>query len=142
MLLFASCTCAAMAAWALAPGHTPSRQALASVAAVLVIVSSWSLVRIPAVRLLWDGERWQLSANGSPGRDATDGELRLMLDLGIWMLLRFRAADGQVRGPRVRWLPVQRGGLEPQWSALRRALYSPRPAPGPAAAADPRSPPE
>jgi hypothetical protein len=47
------------------------------------------------------------------------------IDLGGWMLLRFVPGAG---GGRARWIALQRHGLEPQWHALRCAVYAPRPA--------------
>ncbi|HKX43433.1 MAG TPA: hypothetical protein VJO99_19900 [Burkholderiaceae bacterium] len=104
-----------------------------------------SLMRMPAVALRWDGRQWWL-ARVSPSRgaaaevDAMPGDIEVALDLGGWMLLRFRPQPALSPRPRYRprwpighaqstWLPVQRLGLEAHWHALRCAVYSPRPAP-------------
>ena len=79
-----------------------------------------------ATHLRWDGLVWHL---GPIGDAATPGDLRVAIDLGPWMLLRFTSALPEV-SRRPRWLPVQRRGLEAEWHALRCAVYSPRPAPG------------
>ncbi|HKW82249.1 MAG TPA: hypothetical protein VJN68_00740 [Burkholderiaceae bacterium] len=103
-----------------------------------------SLMRLPAVTLRWDGQHWWLARLGRSSRavaaaqiDATAGELDVALDLGAWMLLRFRPVSTDRRERRPRWLPVQRRGLEAQWHALRCAVYSPRPAPAREAADQP-----
>ncbi len=105
------------------------------VLALLAVLGSalgllWRALRRPAWRLRWDGRGWWL---GVPGGTEQPGELRLAIDLGLWVLLQFRAAQG---GRRL-WLPLQRRGLEADWHALRCALYSPRPAADRSAATDP-----
>ncbi len=102
----------AMGVWGLAA------LSLAAIAALLA-----STARTPPLDLRWDGRAWHL---GSAIDAPAPGELSVAIDLGPWMLLRFAPAG---RG-RVRWLPVQRLGIESQWHALRCAVYSPHPAPG------------
>ncbi len=108
---------AAMAGWLV--GRDPQASAglsmLIAAAALPMLGCAVSLWRVPAQSLRWDGQVWQL--------DAAPGELRVAIDLGPWMLLRF-SPEGQRRS---HWLPVQRLGLEAQWHALRCAVYSPRP---------------
>jgi hypothetical protein len=59
------------------------------------------------------------------------------LDVGAWMLLKFRADEAPPAAGR-RWIPVHRRSAGVHWHALRCAVYSPRPAPGePPAAASP-----
>jgi hypothetical protein len=74
-----------------------------------------------------------------------EGDIAVVVDLGAWMLLRFdplplqlnlEAAHARTHvksffprldrrlASRRLWLPLQRVGLEPQWHALRCALYS------------------
>ena len=89
---------------------------LIAVGALAVSACAVSLWHVPAQSLRWDGRAWQL--------DAAAGELSVAIDLGPWMLLRFKPE----RRARASWLPVQRAGLETQWHALRCAVYSPRPA--------------
>ena len=115
-------TVLAMAAWVTqtpAPIST-NLMTFAVVASVACAALAASLWRTPHASLRWDGRLWHL--------DATTGALRVTIDLGPWMLLRFTPEDGG----SARWLPVQRAGLEAQWHALRCAVYSPaqRPAPG------------
>jgi hypothetical protein len=91
-------------------------------AALGLVLLGISLARVAPTTLRWDGIAWHL---GSPSGKPLVGELAVMIDLGAWMLLRFRP---EARGPvRAAWLPVQRRGIELQWHALRCALYSPRP---------------
>jgi hypothetical protein len=76
------------------------------------------------MRLDWDGSCWRLQA---PGSDERRGSVVLMLDLGAWMLVRFRATDAQPWRGAV-WLPLSRRVAADAWSALRVALYAPQPA--------------
>ena len=108
---------AAMAAWLFGRGSPVSigLMMLVAAATLTMLILAASLWRVPAQSLRWDGRAWQL--------DAAPGELNVAIDLGPWLLLRFTPdADG-----RMRWLPVQRRGLEAQWHALRCAVYAPRP---------------
>ena len=81
------------------------------VSALLAAVACWWGSAPQSVHLQWNGERW--AADGSAG------EVDLMLDLGPWMLLRFRPP-----GARSRWLPVPRREAGASEQGLRVALYS------------------
>jgi hypothetical protein len=48
---------------------------------------------------------------------------QVALDWGSFMLLRLDSPEAPDRW-RVRWLPVQQRGLQPEWHALRCALHS------------------
>ena len=76
----------------------------------------------------WDARRWALH---SPAGAAQEGELAVAIDLGPWLLLRFRPAAPP---RRARWIALQRAAHAAQWHALRCAVYSPRPDAGAAAA--------
>jgi hypothetical protein len=91
--------------------------------------------RLAPQSLRWDAQRWHLGPAASVGHEPWVGELRVAIDLGPWMLLRF-TPDAGVMSAAPTWLPVQRRGLEPQWHALRCAVYSPRPDVGVDAAPD------
>jgi hypothetical protein len=81
--------------------------------------------------LVWDGAAWFWSRD-EPLASAT-GDVRVMIDLGAWMVLRFRP---DTAGPAPTWLPVTRqraGALWPQW---RAALFSHRPGAAPAVTAE------
>src|SRR5436190_14220848 len=137
---------AALLAWLETRIESPPPFALAAWAGALfgVALLGGSLVlRPPAAAVLrWDGRQWWL-ARVAPGRsaaaevdDATPGDIEVALDLGGWMLLRFRPQSPLPSKPRFRlrspafaharstWLPVQRLGLEAHWHALRCAVYS------------------
>ena len=129
---------AAIAAWGLT--REPPLGATASIVAALVAaaITGWAvwLARVPAVNLGWDGQRWQLVRADAVPDESAFGELRVVIDLGPWMLLRFELVAAGSR-PRVTWLPVQRRGIEAQWHALRCTVHAPRPAPGADAADGP-----
>ncbi len=64
------------------------------------------------VRLHWDGQAWHL--------DDLRGDLRVMLDLDRWLLLRLRAEGARA----TRWVALSRAQRSGEWRALRTALYS------------------
>ncbi len=111
----------------------PIRGIEVAAVAALLIASTGLLVALlrhaAPTELRWDGRAWHL---GPASGATTGGDIEVAIDLGAWLLLRFSAGEGPLghRRGRVRWLPVQRRGLEPQWHALRCALYAPRPAAG------------
>jgi hypothetical protein len=117
--------------WLWARGEPPPLLGrVAWICAVLAVPAlAASLMRMPPVTLRWDGQQWWVEANA--------GEIDVALDLGGWMLLRFRPVSAARRERSPKWLPVQRRGLEAQWHALRCAVYSPRPAPAREAADQP-----
>jgi hypothetical protein len=119
---------ASLAAWWFAlPGRPVDLSLLAlAIAFVVLVALVWPLVNPAAVSLRWDARCWHLGPPGSVGREPFRGELSVAIDLGHWLLLRWHPAEGST-GRAPGWLPVQRRGLEPQWHALRCALYSPRP---------------
>jgi hypothetical protein len=92
----------------LAAPWLPSLMAAAAAAAL-----SAASTRRASVALRWDGQTWFVGESACV--------LDVMIDAGPWLLLRL-SGDA-----RVLWLPVQRGGLEASWHALRAAVYSPRP---------------
>jgi hypothetical protein len=102
---------------------------------MIVVVVTASLVAVKPVSLRWDGRDWHLGAPNLAGHEPVAGVLRMSVDLGAWMLLRFEPASaGAVVRPV--WLPAQRRGLETQWHALRCAIHSPRAAPDSTAVAE------
>ena len=126
-----------MAAWLMS--QAPSAPAIvrwaAAVAGLAILAWGVSAARVRPVSLRWDGRLWHLGTPDSVGHEPASGELQVALDFGPWMLLRFEPMAATWR-TRATWLPVQRRGLEPQWHALRCAVYSPRPLPAADAAAD------
>lgn len=129
-------TCAAlsgavvMTVWLVSQPPLPgaARWGLALSAFALLMLGA-TAARVRPVSVRWDGQLWHLGPPGSAGHEPHDGQMRVLLDLGPWMLLRFDRAEASRRSRAV-WLPVQRRGLESQWHALRCAVYSPRPRPG------------
>ena len=99
-----------------------------AVMAALVCGLGRSLMRLPARRLSWDGQCWALLDLAAGGPEPVAGEISVAIDLGPWMLLRFRPITALAWRQSMQsiWLPVQRRGIEPQWHALRCAVYSPR----------------
>ena len=107
------------------PPAAASTQAIVGVLLCAVIGLAISLARVRHVGLRWDGQAWHLSDAGNSTAE-TPGEVAVAIDLGAWMLLRFKPV-AHTGLPQARWLPVQRRGLEGSWHGLRCALYSPRP---------------
>ena len=138
VLLLGLLGAAALLSWWISreAAHGWPASAIVAAGAVAIFGGSIRLGRVRATSLRWDGRCWHLGALDAAADDATPGTLQVMIDLGPWMLLRFDPAVGAGR-LRATWLPVQRRGLEPQWHALRCAVYSPRPAPGADSAAGP-----
>ena len=94
---------------------------VALVAAAVVAWSAWRWLRGSGAGVLaWDGAVWQWSAEAVPPRPT---ELRVMIDLGGWLLLRLAlAAPAQ----RVVWLVASRRGAGALWPVWRAALYAAR----------------
>jgi hypothetical protein len=94
--------------------------AVTAAAALLACLGTGAaLSRLP-VTLDWNGRQWTWL---SPPALAEGGEIGVAMDLGPWLLLRFRPT---LAPRRPRWIALQRAGLETHWHALRCALYSPR----------------
>jgi hypothetical protein len=86
-------------------------------------LAGWQWLRLQSGPLTWDGTCW------STGLPANTGQVETMIDLGGWLLLRFRPEAAAVP---VRWLAVSAGGAGGAMHGLRVALHgSPhRPAAG------------
>jgi len=113
--------------WLLSMAATLTLAALVAcgAAAVICVAAAASLLNPRAFRLRFEGSGWQVSGLGA-GSQVCAGQVGACVDMGFWMLLRFRADMPRPRC-RHRWLPVQRQGLQTQWHALRCAVYSARP---------------
>ena len=124
----------AVSAWALAmsfshdPGDARWLAGIAALLAAAALVVGRSLTRLSAGVLSCRDGSWTFAPDAGHARS---GPLAVAIDLGSFLLLRVGA-----RGGRHTWLPVQRGGLEREWHALRCAVYSPSPSPSPAAGAE------
>jgi hypothetical protein len=137
VLGFALSGACVMAAWLAAqPASVPAAMRwLTALVAFAVLGLGACASRVQPVSLRWDGQLWHLGPPASAGHEPRSGELRVLIDLGPWMLLRFEPAASTWRH-RATWLPAQRRGLESQWHALRCAAHSPRPQPGADVSAD------
>ncbi len=78
----------------------------------------WRCSRTRPMSLRWDGQQWWL--------DETPTRPRVVIDLGVWLLLRLA-----VRSRLPRYLPLARTSCAAQWPQLRATLYSARTAPSP-----------
>ena len=85
----------------------------------------WAPVRAGRLRL--DAQGWSLAILEPRARDEQAGELALAVDAGDWMLLSFRG-HGAGLLERV-WLVLGSRHVSADWCAVRRAVFSPRPAP-------------
>jgi hypothetical protein len=122
VLVVGALAISAVAAWAVAMSASEPEQGATlalAVAAVLGAGTAWvagSLSRVEGGILSCRDGLWTFVSDGGA---TCSGTLEVAIDLGAFLLLRLDAAGG---GP---WLPVQRGGLERQWHALRCAVYAP-----------------
>jgi hypothetical protein len=91
--------------------------------ASFVAIACWRGLRPAPVALDWNGRGWSLDASGGSRQP---GQLDVMIDLGGWLLLRFRPEDGAARR-RSHWFATAGGGRRAAWSAFRAALYSSAP---------------
>ena len=126
-----------LCAWlVLAPwGQLAAARVAVGLAGVSALALAASLFHMPSGTLRWSGANWSFSDLTSSSATPVAGDVDVAIDLRAFLLLRFTAPDARGR-LKVRWLPVQRRGLEREWHSFRCAVYSPRPAPGPADAAD------
>lgn len=127
-LALAATVWAVLAAWwwahpAPAPAWVDAVAALGMLGAAAAVLP-WRSARPFVLRR--DAHQWQLSFMDGARTAPAAGQLHVALDLGAWLLLRF-IPDAAERGAS--WLAVQRRGLEPQWHALRCAIYAPPPKP-------------
>ena len=88
--------------------------ALATLAGTLAGWIGWRLGRPAQLRLRWSGQGWQL--HGPQGWQPA--ALRVMVDLGGWMLLQARPEAG-----RTRWVGAAKADIGPDGQLLRAALY-------------------
>jgi hypothetical protein len=111
--------------------RSPTVWVLANSTALLLVWVAVQAARSPAVSLRWDTLNWRLGPIATVGEEPTAGQVRVLMDLGSWMLLLYVQTEPVVRQHSLRpqrFLAVQRRGLEPTWHALRCAVYSSRPA--------------
>lgn len=82
---------------------------------------AWHVWRnAPVGWLVWDGREWALESDASTQGCSPCRGPRIHLDLQVGMLLSVRLQHGGIV-----WLWLERRSDAPQWTALRRAVYSP-----------------
>ncbi len=83
----------------------------AAMAAALVFGFAWWQAKPKPLALNWDGQRWTA--------DDVPGDMAVMVDLGLAMLLRMR-----LQGGAVRWLAITATDAGSAWHGLRAAAYA------------------
>jgi hypothetical protein len=123
-LVCASLAAANLMAWILSWADASSGMSAIAVpvAAAAAAVLTWRLLdrRSDATgALIWDGSAWQWA----PELDVPwPGRVRVMIDLGPWLLLHFRPTSPTGHGV---WLAASRFAAAGQWPAWRAALFAP-----------------
>jgi hypothetical protein len=102
----------ACTAWVLAHARVPHGHWAAVAAFAIGCAVSWRLQPSHEVLLAWDGSQWSLGSR--------HGRLRVMVDVGGWMLLRLDPAPAGARA----WVAVGSARAGASWHALRAAVYS------------------
>jgi hypothetical protein len=120
---------AALCAWLLAHAQRPVWPAVLLVPCTALLL--WLLVKPLAFDVRWDGERWLAPG---PDQQGEEGRLDVMLDLGSWLLLRWRPSLSSRRG---QWFSVRATEARPDLHALRAAVYCRRPEPTPSTGSGP-----
>jgi hypothetical protein len=98
-------------AWSLGHAEFAHMPWGAAASFALAGVACWRLLPSGEGLLAWDGEKWSF------GR--ARGRIRVMVDLGTWMLLHLDAAPGGGA-----WVAAGAAHAGPSWHALRAAVYS------------------
>ena len=97
------------------------RAVFVTLAAGAAVALTWRLLarRVDAAgALTWDGSVWQWAPEAE---NPWQGQVQVMIDLGPWLLLRFRAT---APARRECWLAISRRTAAGQWPAWRAALYA------------------
>ncbi len=133
-----SCSVAAanMAAWFAVWGQASTGvvavSALLAAGCAVGLAALLSRQRVATVGVLtWDGAGWQWSPHAA---EPLAGELQVRIDLGAWLLLRFKPT---APNSQVSWLALSRRNAVALWPVWRAALYSRRPGRDLATASDP-----
>lgn len=113
---------AGLSAVAAAMSHQVAFWPLLAVVPALVWLA-WCRAQVKPRKLQWDGQTWRLALAASldPGAPVM---LEVVMDFGVWMLLRTQASD-PVRLCRT-YLPLSRSDQGASWGLLRATLYSAR----------------
>ena len=85
-----------------------------SVLALVGLGGVFGLVRRRPVVLRWDAQRWHVTDPHRGGGDRPASDIRIALDLGGWMLLKYRAETSPPSRRQSGWIPAQRRGIEIQ----------------------------
>jgi hypothetical protein len=126
LCLLCATAAATPAAWLALWLQAPPLGALgvAALAALPALVLPWRRAVPDAAALAWDGAQWWLYPRGQAQPQA--GRVRLMMDLGLWLLLRFAPLPAPAPAvPGVRWLALSQSRHGSHWHALRCALHAP-----------------
>jgi len=110
---------AVIVGWALASAGTGGGMLAAAAAGLATAWLAGRWLRSPPARLGWDGARWSLQQAGGP---ALPGRAEVQIDLGIWMLLRFRPEGAGARADR--WLALGHRHAGAAWHGARVALFA------------------
>ena len=119
-VLTGAAAAATMSMWALAWLGVHDALPAAALALMVGALAGWWAWRCgvaPPAQLNWDGQQWRLRAHGANADSV--GTLRVVIDLGPWMLLRFDTEAG-----RVSWQALSAPATGPAWPALRSAVYA------------------
>jgi hypothetical protein len=103
-------------------GASPWQFALVAFAASASLLGLITSVRRAPVVLRWDSQRWHSGDGVGADRECGPWRLRVMLDLGGFILLRLESDDPAIP-LKPRWLPLQRRGLHADWHCVRCALH-------------------
>ena len=112
-----------LGAWALAHAQLPVWPALFLIP--MTSLPLWRLVKPQPFEFRWDGQRWLALGTGTLDEE---GSVDVMLDLGPWLLVRWRPVAA---GHRRRWVSLSAAQALPDLHALRAAVYCRRPEPTP-----------
>jgi hypothetical protein len=115
-LFVGSCAAAAAAntvAWALMRSEVSPvwPYAVAAMALAGTLAAAWARAAAGQGDMAWDGAQWQWQGE--------TGQVRVCIDLGGWVLLRFARASGSRD-----WIAASRAQTQGPWSAWRAALYA------------------
>ena len=124
VVICAGAAAANLVAWlaALADLIAPTAIAASLLACAVSATLAWRVMRRKGNGVLnWDGADWSWAPDATA---PATGKLRVMIDLGAWMMLRFAPADAALR---TSWLAPSRRQAAGAWPQWRAALLARRP---------------
>jgi hypothetical protein len=124
LILISALCVATTALWILSSHGAMSIRAVVGGLSLVVfcMVCVWAERGRGPSRLQWTDGSWRLGSLGV-GDERPLVRVEVVVDLGVWMLLRCEA-EGHTSIHPVRWLALQRDGLRGDWHALRCALHA------------------